>query len=131
MSDIYQEYKALSLIAPITQTATTTGSAVDVEIYDEDAMVIAQAGAITGGTPSVVVTVVGSLTATPSTYDQTLATFTAFTATGFASANVSLKGIKNVKAVFTQTGAGNVPISASIVANSVVDNSSLNSSTFA
>jgi len=51
MSDIYQEYKALSLIAPITQTATTTGSAVDVEIYDEDAMVIAQAGAITGGTP--------------------------------------------------------------------------------
>ena len=131
MRDIYQEYKAFRLIAPVVQTSTTTGTGVDVEIYEDDAIAIVDVGVVSGGSPSTVVTIMGSLKATPTTYDQTLATFPANLATGFASANVSLFGIKNVRAVATQTGAGNVPIAISLLANSSQESSSLNSTTFA
>lgn len=129
--DVVQTHKVISLVAPVTQTSTTTGSAVDVEVYNDDAMAIATIGTVSGGSPSVVVTITGSLTATPSTYDQTLATFTAATAAGIGAVNVNLSGIKNVKGVATQTGAGNVPISIVLVAQAAQQGSTLNSATLA
>ena len=133
MQDIYQQYKVISLVKPVIQTATTTGSAVDVEIYHADALAIVHVGTVDGGTPSTVVTIVGSLTATPTVYDQTLATFTAFVngTGGIASANINLDGIKNIKGVATQTGAGNVPISITLVAQSGSQSATLNSVTVA
>lgn len=131
MSTLVQQNKVLNLIAPVTQTSTTTGSGVDVEVYNDDAMAIVDIGTISGGSPSTVVTIQGSLVATPSTYNQTLATFTAATATGLGAAQVNLSGIKNVRAVATQTGAGNVPICITLVASASQQSSSLNSVTLA
>lgn len=131
MQDIIQNYKAVSLIAPVTQTATTTGTGKDVEVYGEDAMAVVNIGTISGGSPSTVVTIQGSLLATPTTYDQTLATFTAATATGLGAAEVNLSGIKNIRAVATQTGAGNVPISIVLFAQSRACAVDLNSVTLA
>lgn len=129
MRNIIQDDKIISLVPPVVQTSTTTGSAKDVEIYEDDCAVIVHVGTISGGTPSTVVTLVGSLVATPTVYDQTLATFDAFTAGGIGSKIASLKGIKNVKGVATQTGAGNVPISITLIAGSAQDSATLNSAT--
>ena len=131
MRNLTQEYKTLGLIAPVVQTATTTGSGVDVEAYDDDAEAIVHVGAISGGSPSTVVTIMGSLLATPTTYDQTLTTFVAFTATGIGSGKANLRGIKNVKAIATQTGAGNVPIAVSLKALATQQSATLNSLTLA
>lgn len=131
MRNLSQEVKALNLIAPVVQTSTTTGTGVDVESYNSDALAILNLGTVSGGSPSTVVTIMGSLVATPTVYDQTLATFVAATAAGLAAAKVSLVGIKNVKAVATQTGAGNVPIAVAIVVTPFAKTGSLNSTTAA
>lgn len=131
MRNLSQEVKALNLIAPVVQTSTTTGTGIDVESYNDDALAILNLGTVSGGSPSTVVTIMGSLVATPTTYDQTLATFVAATAAGLAAAKVSLVGIKNVKAVATQTGAGNVPIAVALVVTPFAKTGSLNSTTAA
>ena len=131
MRKLSEEAKALSLIAPVVQTSTTTGSGVDVESYNDDALAVVNLGTVSGGSPSTVVTIMGSLVATPTVYDQTLATFVAATAAGLAAGSASLKGIKNVKAIATQTGAGNVPISVVLLTTPFVKNSSVNSLTAA
>ena len=76
MRTLSQEYAAIDLIAAQTIASTLTGSANDVEIYEDDALIVATVGDAISSHPTVVVTVTGSLTATPNTYDQTLATFT-------------------------------------------------------
>jgi len=131
MQILSEETKVLNLIAPVIQTSTTTGSAVDVEIYNDDALIVVNFGTMSGGSPSTVVTVTGSKVATPTTYDQTLATFVAATATGLAAGRVSLAGIKNIKGVATQTGAGNVPVSIVAIVTPFVKSSSNNSLTAA
>lgn len=131
MKTLSQEATAINLIAPVTQTSTTTGSGKDVEAYNDDALAIVNVGTVSGGTPSTVVTIQGSLVATPSTYDQVLTTFVAITATGLAAGRANLAGIKNVRAVATQTGAGNVPISVVLLATPFVKSASANSLTAA
>lgn len=131
MKQLAQDVKVLNLIAPVTQTSTTTGTGIDVEVYNEDALAIVDVGTVSGGTPSTVVTIMGSLVATPSTYDQTLTTFVAITATGLAAGRASLAGIKNVKAIATQTGAGNVPICVTLVVTPFTKASTNNSLTAA
>lgn len=115
MRNLSQDNAVINLIAPIVQTSTTTGTGKDVEAYNDDALAIVNVGAVSGGSPSTVVTIMGSLLATPTTYDQTLTTFVANLATGLGSGRANLAGIKNVRAVATQTGAGNVPISVVLV----------------
>lgn len=115
MRDLSTENKVINLIAPVVQTTTTTGTGVDVETYNDDALAIVNFGTMSGGSPSTVVTIMGSLVATPTVYDQTLTTFVAATATGLAAGKANLKGIKNVKAIATQTGAGNVPVAVALV----------------
>lgn len=131
MRNLSQEVKALNLIAPVVQTSTTTGTGIDVESYNDDALAILNLGTVSGGSPSTVVTIMGSLVATPTVYDQTLATFVAATAAGLAAAKVSLVGIKNVKAIATQTGAGNVPIAVCLIVTPFAKTGSLNSTTAA
>lgn len=131
MRNLSQEVKALNLIAPVVQTATTTGTGIDVEAYNDDALVVLNLGTVSGGSPSTVVTLMGSLVATPTVYDQTLTTFVAATAAGFAAGKASLAGIKNVKAIATQTGAGNVPIAVALIVTPFAKTGSLNSLTAA
>lgn len=131
MQILAQETKAINLIAPVVQTSTTTGTGFDVEAYNDDALAIINFGTMSGGSPSTVVTIVGSLLATPTVYDQTLTTFVAATATGLAAARANLAGIKNVKAIATQTGAGNVPVSVVLVVTPFVKSSTNNSTTAA
>jgi hypothetical protein len=131
MQTLSQEVKAINLIAPVVQTSTTTGTGVDVEAYNDDALAIVDVGTVSGGSPSTVVTIMGSLLATPTTYDQTLTTFVAITATGLAAGRANLAGIKNVKAIATQTGAGNVPICVTLVVTPFIKGSSNNSLTAA
>lgn len=129
MQILAQETKALALIASVVQTSTTTGSGVDVEAYNDDALAVVSFGTMSGGSPSTVLTIQGSLPGTPTTYDQTLATFTAATAAGLAALRANLAGIKNVRAVATQTGAGNVPVAVILIATPFVKSSSNNSGT--
>lgn len=131
MRNLSNDVKALTLIAPVVQTSTTTGSGVDVEQYNDDALAVVNFGTMSGGSPSTVVTIQGSLVATPSTYDQTLATFGAATAAGQGATKISLVGIKNIRAVATQTGAGNVPVSITVIAQPFAKTGSLNSTTIA
>lgn len=131
MRNLSNDVKSLSLIAPVVQTSTTTGTGIDVESYNDDALAQVNFGTMSGGSPSTVVTIQGSLPGTPSTYNQTLLTFTAATAAGHAAGAVSLAGIKNVRAVATQTGAGNVPVSITLVATPFAKTGSLNSLTAA
>lgn len=131
MRTIAQSTKVINLIAPVVQTSTTTGTGFDIEQYNDDAMAIVDVGTVSGGSPSTVVTIVGSLVATPTTYNQTLATFVAITATGLAAGQVNLSGIKNVKAIATQTGAGNVPICVTLVIDTFSNSATNNSLTAA
>jgi hypothetical protein len=131
MRTLAQETKVINLIAPVVQTSTTTGTGFDVEQYNDDAMAIVDVGTVSGGSPSTVVTIVGSLVATPTTYNQTLQTFVAITATGLAAGQVNLSGIKNVKAIATQTGAGNVPICVTLVIDTFSNSATNNSLTAA
>lgn len=132
MRKLNEECKVLSLVPPQAQIATVTGSAVDVEKYEDDALAIANLGAFTSD-PTITITIVGSLVATPSTYNQTLATFTAATATGIGAMAVNLAGIKNVKGVSTLAGgtSPSVPVAITLVATPTVSATSTNSATLA
>lgn len=130
--NLSEEYKAIELLPAQTIGATVTGSAKDVEIYGDDSLVVADLGTFTSN-PTVTITVTGSLTGTPTTYDQTLATFTAATAAGIGALRVNLSGIKNVKGVATLSGGTNpiVPVSVSLLAKVGAKSSTNNSGTLA
>ncbi len=130
MRDLNENYKAVSLIQPAALAATLTGTAVDVEVYNDDCMVIANLGALTNGA-SVVVTVTGSLVATPTTYDQTLVTFAAATANGIGAGRANLAGIKNIKGVATITGGSTTNISVVALVDNFANASGTNSLTIA
>lgn len=132
MRNLSEDVKALRLLDPQAITATTTSSAVDVETYADDALAIVNLGIFTS-TPTVTITVIGSLVATPTTYDQTLATFVAATAIGGAARRINLAGIKNIKGVATLTGgtSPSVPVSMVALVTPTAKSSSLNSATLA
>lgn len=132
MRHLAEDYKLLRLLAAQAITSTTTGSAVNVESYDDDALVVADLGAYTS-TPSIVITLTGAKTGTPTTYDQTLATFTAATATGVGAVAANLAGIANVKGVATLSGGSSpsVPVSLNLLVKPFVKTGSNNSSTIA
>ena len=129
---LFEDYKTLALLNSQTIAATTTSSAVDIETYDDDALVIASAGGV--GAPAVSVTITGSLVATPTVYDQTLGTVaTGGPSTGaIGCVKVSLVGIKNIKA------AANLPatttqaaVAVSILVKPFAKTGTINSSTLA
>lgn len=132
MRNISEQVKVISLVPANDATATVTGSAKDVEVYKDDALAIVDLGAFTSN-PSVVVTIVGSLVATPTVYDQTLLTFATATATGIGAGKVNLAGIKNVKGVVTISGGTtpHVPCSVDLLVSPMLKTSTLNSLTIA
>ncbi len=132
--DLNEEYKAIALLPAQTMAATTTGSAVDVEVYLDDAIVIANVPNNAGGAnPVYVITVTGSLVATPSTYDQTLATFATTGAGnyGIGATKLNLHGIKNIKGVATTAGSTVCAIAVTALVRTGVKASGTNSTTLA
>lgn len=111
---VNEEYKVLALINAQTMTGTVTGAAVAVEGYMDDAIVVPTVANFYGA-PTVTITITGSLTGTPNTYDQTLATFTAATAGGIAAASINLNNIANVKGVATFAGGASPTVCIGIV----------------
>jgi hypothetical protein len=132
MRDLVQEYKAFPLLFPAAITATTSSTTVaDVEIYNDDAVAVVTIGAVGAG-GSAIVTITGSLVATPTTYDQTLATFvSAATAYTTAAGNVTLTGIKNVKATATLPASTSIAVEVVLLAQAFEKSSTLNSLTAA
>lgn len=129
--NLSEDYKVINLIPATVTTATITGTATDIETYDSDSLIIANVGAV-GVNGSVTVTVTGSLTATPSTYDQTLATFTAATTNGVIGATrANLSGIKNIKGVATLPGSTTVTVAVTALVKPFVKASTNNSTTLA
>lgn len=129
--NIKEKYKAINLMAATTISASANGTGVDVEIYEDDALVVVSGGGVISGSPSVVNVVKGSLPGTPTTYDQTLATFGALTANSIAAARVNLFGIKNVRVESTLTGSTSISQSVVLLAKPGVEAAGNNSSTFA
>ena len=130
--DLNEMYKAASLLPPAAITSTTSSSTtLDVEVYDDDALVVCNYGSIGAG-GSVIVTVLGSLVATPSTYDQTLATFvSASTSYTLAATRAKLAGIKNLSATATLPGSTSVAVTVVVLLDAGVNKSGLNSATAA
>ncbi len=130
---IVQEYTAVNLLAAQTLAGTVTGSAVDVETYLDDAMVVASIPNTSSGNAGIIVTVTGSLTATPSTYDQTLATFatTGGSAFGIGAKQLNLSGIKNIKGVATHSGSTVAAVAVVALVRDQVKSASDNSGTLA
>lgn len=132
MRNLSERVKLINLIPAQDTTATVTGSAVDIEIYEDDALALVSLGTFTSN-PTIVVTIVGSLVATPTVYDQTLATFATASATGVGAKRVNLAGIKNIKGVSTLAGgtSPHVPVCINLITTPTIQTSSLNSGTIA
>lgn len=130
MRNLKESVKVLGLINATTIAATTTGSAVDVEAYNEDCLIVASTGAV-GTNGSVIFTVTGSLVATPSTYDQTLVTFASASATGIGAGRANLAGIKNIKGVATIPGSTTIGVAVSAIVTPFANATGNNSTTLA
>jgi len=127
--DISQEYKVVSLLHSTSITATNTGANEDVEVFEDDALVIVDVGSVVG--TGVTVTVVGSLVATPTVYNQTLATFVIATGASIGAVRAKLTGIKNIRSVATKGDANAVTVGVSVLVKPVVKSNTLNSATLA
>ena len=132
MRTIAQDYKFITAVPAQAITATLTGGAISVQPYDTDAAAIVNLGTFTSN-PTVTVTVVGALVATPTTYNQTLATFNAATAAGLAVAQLNLSGMANIKFVYTMAGGTtpSVPVNGVLAIKPFLKSAVNNSLTFA
>ena len=132
MRNLSENVKMLALVPAVDSTATVTGSAVDVEAYEDDALVTVSLGTFTSN-PTIDVTVTGSLVATPTVYDQTLATFAQATATGLGAKRINLAGIKNIKGVSTLAGgtSPHVPVCITATVTPTVKKATQTSATIA
>lgn len=132
MRKLAEDYKVLQLIPGQAALTTVTGAVVSVQAYDDDALAVVNLGTFTSN-PTVAVTVLGSLIATPTVYDQTLATFVTASATGTAATGINLAGIANIKMVATMAGgtSPSVPLSGIALVKPFAKSSTNNSTTLA
>ncbi len=128
--NLSEDYKALTLLGATARTASTTSGNVAVEQYDDDALVILSVGGGSAGFTAPV-TVYGAKTATPSTYDQTLATFSSVTAVGIAAQRINLAGIANINCNLNPAGSTSITVAVVAMVKPFVKSSSNNSSTLA
>lgn len=132
MHTLRDNYKAISLLKPQSIATTTTGTGVDIEQYEDDALFILDLGAQGGTTETLDVTiqtsVIGDFTdaVTAVTFGQVTGTNgDNLIAAGFAS----LAGIKKVRAVATKSSTGADLISVVMLARVRVGGSTTNSVT--
>lgn len=137
MHTIQQAYKAFKVLTPAAITDDLAASAsndVIVEGYQKDAMVTLNVGACAGTSVTGVFALMGALKATPTTFDQTLATFGTLTEASdntIACAAVNLEGIYAVAPALACSEVGDESFTVGMVLHAKADNqgATLNSST--
>lgn len=130
MHTLSENYKYLSLLAPVAVTADTNHTGVDVEKYTKDGMVTVNLGAVTGTTPTLDLVIQGSEDGT--NYSSTaILTFGQFTAANkIAAGKVNLNKYKKIRAVSDVGGTTpSFTISIGLLAQSEDGASDLNSVT--
>lgn len=130
MQKLSETVKALQLLPVQVITETTTGTGVNVEAYNDDALIVLSLGTFVSD-PSVTVTIEKSATLNGSY--STIGTFTAATAAGEAAIGVDLTGVNFIRAVATVTGGTSPEIPVSVIAISKLSYqaNTLNSATVA
>lgn len=135
MHNLAESYKALTLYSPISLTASDTGTGIDVEKYEDDAVVVLTTGAQAGSTETTDVVVEGSEDGTNYDTATPLATFTQFTGTGgdnkVAAQRVNLFGIKKIRLKVTKSSTGAGLIGAAVLVRDRIGGASVNSATLA
>lgn len=137
MQNLSEEYKALQLLAPQSVTTDVAASAsndIDVEKYNDDCLALLNVGAITGTPVTADITVMGALVATPTVFDQTLATFTQIDEDDdnkIAAVRCDLTGIKNIAPAVDVSASGtpNYTIGLAVLVKPFVEKASINSAT--
>lgn len=135
MHNIAESYKALTLYSPVSLTASDTGTGIDVEKYEDDAIVVLTTGAQAGTTETTDVVVEGSEDGTNYDTDTPLATFTQFTGSNgdnkVAAQRVNLFGIKKIRLKVTKSSTGAGLIGAAVLVRDRIGGASVNSATLA
>lgn len=130
MHTLSENYKYLSVLAPVAVTADTNHTGIDIEKYTKDGMVTVNVGAVTGTTPTLDLVIQGSEDGT--NYSATaILTFGQFT-TGskVASGKINLNKYKKIRAVSDVGGTTpSFTLSIGLLAQSEDGASDLNSTT--
>lgn len=130
MHTVAQSYKAISLLKPQSIATTTTGTGVDIEQYEDDAMFILDLGAQAGTTETLDVTIETSTNGTDYTTALTFGQVTGSNGDNLIAAGLlSLAGIKKVRAVATKSSTGADLISVMMLARVRIEGSTTNSVT--
>lgn len=134
METLIEKVKAISLIKPADITTATTGSAIAINLYDEDAMAVLHTGSFTS-TPSVDVTIEATAGTSGGSF-TTVGTFTqtAVTGGGIAAVSVNLSGKTFARAKIVMTNGGttqSVPIAVSLYGKLTYQALGINSATVA
>lgn len=113
MHNLAENYKVISLIKPKSITATETGTAVAIEDYEDDALVVCDLGAL-GGTTETFIGKAQTSSDGGSNYTDAITFGTVTGSAGdnkLAAGKVSLAGKTHIKGIVTMDGT-----SASLVA---------------
>lgn len=131
MHTLAENYKAISLIKPQSITATNTGTAVDIEQYEDDCLVVVDFGALGGTTETFVAT--AEVSSDGGSSYTTGATFTSTTgSTGdntIAAQRVSLSGKNRLRGKITMSGSSASLVSMYALVEARIGGTSVNSAT--
>lgn len=131
MFTLAENYKAINLIKPQSITATNTGTAVNVDAYGDDCIVVVDFGALGGTTETFIATAEVSSDG-GSTY-TTAATFGTVTGSGgdntIAAARVSLAGKNRLRGKITMDGSSASLVAMYALVRADIGSSSVNSAT--
>lgn len=131
MHTLAENYKVLNLIKPQSIATTTTGSAVDVEQYGPDALVIVDFGALGGTTETFDATVETSVDG--SNWVAGAVTFGQVTGSNgdnkLAAGKLSLAGIKQIRGKITMSGTSASLVAMYAIVQTTSGGASVNSTT--
>lgn len=125
---LFEDYKSISLINATARTTATTSSAVSVEVFEDDGIVIVSCGGGGAGF-SAPVTIIGALETTPTVYNQVLATFPTVNSVGIAGSAINLNRIANIQAVVAVAGSTSIGVSVVALVRPTVKSGTNNSVT--
>ena len=123
-------YKVVGLLKPVSLSTATTGSAVAIQLFEDDCVAVLQTGAFAGTTPTVSVTIEASTTSATGYVTVGTFTATALTTGGEAAVGVNLAGQKYVRAKIAMSSADTttvVPISVCLFGQLDYEASNINS----
>jgi hypothetical protein len=133
MNKVKEAYKALTLISPKAITATETGSSIDVQVYQGDAMAIFQYGALGGTTETLVGKGQKSVDGGSGWTDVSPTVSSVTGATGdnmIAAIAFQLDpNVTHVRAVITMSGTSSSLVSSVLLARAEMQGATLNSAT--